>query len=37
MILGTNLLRRRLRAEEMMDAAAMFRTMEHACGGLGWD
>jgi hypothetical protein len=37
MILATNLLRLRLRAEEMMDAAAMFRIMGRGCGGLDWD
>ncbi len=37
MILGTNLLRLRLRVEEMMDAAAMFRTMGRGCGEHGWD
>jgi len=37
MILATNLLRLRLRVEEMTDAAAMFQIMVHACGGLGWD
>ena len=37
MILATNLLRLRLRAEEMTDAAAMFRIVGRDCGGLGWD
>jgi hypothetical protein len=37
MILATNLLRLRLRVEEMTDAAAMFRIMGLGCGGLGWD
>jgi hypothetical protein len=36
MILATNLLRPRLRVEETMDAAAMFRIMARDCGGLGW-
>jgi hypothetical protein len=37
MILATNLLRLRLRAEEMTDAAAMFRITVRGYGGRGWD
>jgi len=37
MTLGTNLLRLRREAEEMMGAAAMFRILERGCGGPGWD
>jgi len=37
MILGINLLRLRRAVEEMMGAAAMFRILEHGCGGHGWD
>jgi hypothetical protein len=37
MILATNLLRLRLRVEEMTDAAAMFRTMVRGCGERGLD
>ena len=35
MILATNLLRLRQRAEEMMDAAVMFRIMVRGCDGRG--
>jgi hypothetical protein len=37
MILATNLLRLRLRVEEMTDAVAMFRIMVRDCGERGWD
>jgi hypothetical protein len=36
MILATNLLRLRLRVEEMTDAAVMFRIMAHGYGERGW-
>jgi hypothetical protein len=35
MILATNLLRLRLRVEEVTDAAAMFRIIVRGCGGRG--